>query len=152
MTPFFKSEVIGWTEIGVAFILFALSCHAQQTLLLNGQSTVPLPAASGQAITNTTSGLVNWWKFDENTGTTAADSVGSANGSFASGANSPAWTTAQINSGIISGVSTWINLSANTAFSGNPFSVSVWVFPTNSSASGSMLYDSDNDNAAGFWI
>lgn len=38
-----------------------------------------------------TDGLVSWWKFDESSGTTAADSVGSNIGTLTNG---PAWTAA----------------------------------------------------------
>jgi len=39
-----------------------------------------------------TDGLVSWWKFDETSGTTAADSYGSNNGTLTNFDASPAWT------------------------------------------------------------
>jgi hypothetical protein len=57
---------------------------------LNGAlTTVTGPGAPG----DTTTGLVGWWKFDEGTGTTAADSSGNGNDLTFSG--SPAWITGQ---------------------------------------------------------
>jgi hypothetical protein len=49
------------------------------------------PAASGP--TNDTYGLVGWWTFDENTGTTAGDSSGNGNTGTLSGSPIPTWTS-----------------------------------------------------------
>ena len=50
----------------------------------NGQLLITAAAGTGIA---PTSGLVGYWKFDENSGTTAADSSGNNNsGTLASGA------------------------------------------------------------------
>src|SRR3981189_591704 len=43
------------------------------------------------------SGLIGYWKFDENSGTTAADSAGSHPGTLVNG---PAWTAGRINSAL----------------------------------------------------
>jgi hypothetical protein len=59
---------------------------------------------------NITTGLLAWWKLDENTGTTIADSSGNGwSGTLlsASGGAVPIWTNAQINTGL--------------QFGGNPF-------------------------------
>jgi hypothetical protein len=97
------------------------------------------PASGGVSITNTTAGLVNWWKMDENTGTTAADSSGSITGSFAAG--TPTWAVGQINSCLDFSSGGFVQLNANTGLGGvvTPFTVSVWV--NRGTSGGDIIYD-----------
>ncbi len=105
---------------------------------------------SSSGITNTTLGLTNWWKMDENTGTTAADSADSSTGTFAS---TPTWTTGQINSALsFSGTSKYLNLSTNTGVGASAFTVSAWIKMSDATSDGYFIYDSDGDNNAGFWL
>ena len=127
--------------------LLALTCHAQQALLLSGVATVPLPTAVASGPTNTTAGLVNWWKFDEDTGTTTADSAGSAGGTF--GGSGTTWVAGQIGSALhYSGVGRVV-FSTNTTTSGN-LTISLWINPEEDA--GMIFYDSDNDTSKGLWI
>lgn len=129
-------------------LLSVLCCHGQQALLLSGKATVPLAAVASGGITNTTLGLVNWWKFDENTGTTASDSSDSATGTFQ---GSPAWTNGVINSAISfpgDGLS-YLDLSTNTSAGTGAFTFSC-LFKGDST--GTLIYDSDGDSSAGFFI
>src|ERR1019366_5109600 len=49
---------------------------------------------------NTTTGLVGWWKLDDGSGTSAADSSGTGNTGTLT--NGPAWTTGGMNNGALS--------------------------------------------------
>lgn len=115
-------------------------------LCVSGQSPLFWPhyvVQSASTITNTTSGLVNWWKFDENSGTTASDSKDSATGTLQA---SPPWVPGQINSAIQFGVngSQYIQLSTNCSIGSGAITVSYWTFRTNASADGGyVLADTD---------
>ncbi|HEV2521700.1 MAG TPA: LamG domain-containing protein [Candidatus Acidoferrales bacterium] len=74
-------------------------------------------------------GLVGWWKMDEGTGTSAADSSGQGNTMTLDGSPLPSWTT----SGKLNGALTFNGTTAGTD-AGNPaalhlgvFTVSAWV-------------------------
>lgn len=129
--------------------LLALSCHAQQSLLLSGVATVPLPAVVASGPTNTTAGLVNWWKFDEGTGVAAADSVGSANGTFN---GSPVWTNGQINSALYFPGSGLIDLAANTAVGNGALTFSCWLIGDSSDFAQTLIYDSNGGSSTGFFV
>lgn len=76
-------------------------------------------------------GLVGWWKLDEGTGTTAADSSG--RGHDGTLVNGPAWVAGKIGSGALSfnGTSTYVNIPASPDFNVyDEFSISAWVYPT----------------------
>jgi hypothetical protein len=104
-------------------------------------------------VPNVTSGLVNWWKFDENTGTTAADSIGAANGTFA-GTPNPTWIPGKINSGLhFDGAPSggYLQLATNLISGSTGLTVAGWVFPTTNVLS-YPIYDSDGDTSQGFWV
>ncbi|MDE2041249.1 MAG: hypothetical protein KGI59_02615, partial [Patescibacteria group bacterium] len=74
------------------------------------------------------SGLVGWWKFDEGSGTTAADSSGSGNtGTLVGG---PTWTTGQIGGALsFNGTNQYVTASTNSMpASAQAVSISAWVF------------------------
>lgn len=76
--------------------------------LVDVQTILPNPAALGQSKTFTTSaylrtnwnssssGLVGWWKLDETSGTTAADSSGNGNDGTLINMGSSGWTTGAV--------------------------------------------------------
>lgn len=99
--------------------------------------------------TNITSGLVNYWSFDENSGLSAGDSIGGANGVFPGGAGNPTWIAGKINSGLSFNGSNWLDLFTNTSAGASAMTVSAWVYRT---GSGCILYDSDDDTTSGFWF
>jgi hypothetical protein len=89
------------------------------------------------------SGLVGWWKFDDGSGTSAADSSG--NGNTGALHNTPTWTT----SGKYGDALVFANASnnyvdiANPANfdlgATNPFSLAAWVYRTNATTEGEIL-------------
>jgi RHS repeat-associated protein len=81
-------------------------------------------------ITAASSGLKGNWKFDENSGTTAADSSGSSNnGTLTSGAT---WTTGQSGSAVnLDGVDDYVQVGAQSSLAlTNAGTLSAWIYPT----------------------
>jgi hypothetical protein len=108
----------------------ALSASEISDLYQMGGVKENTSALQPQGIGNLNSGLTGYWKFDDGSGSTAADSSGNANtGTLV---NTPTWTTGQIGGGI--GL---VNASAQYVSLGNPstydltstgrLTVSAWV-------------------------
>ncbi len=76
-----------------------------------------------------TSGLVGYWNFDENSGTVASDSSG--NGNLGQLTNGASWTSGKIGSGVVfDGVDDRVligNPSALNFGTGQDFTISVWI-------------------------
>lgn len=77
-------------------------------------------------------GLVGWWKLDDGTGTSAADSSGTGNTGTLT--NGPTWTGG-MNNGSVSfdGTNDFIDISNESNFDfeyTHPFSISAWVYRT----------------------
>src|SRR5439155_4513515 len=85
-------------------------------------------ASFTQAITS--SGLVAYWKFDEGTGTTAADSSG--NGNTGTLVNGPVWTAGIAGNALyFDGIAANVTvLDSNSLDLSNSFTLSAWVNPT----------------------
>jgi predicted nucleotidyltransferase/6-phosphogluconolactonase (cycloisomerase 2 family) len=72
-------------------------------------------------------GLTGYWKLDENTGTSTADSSG--NGATGTFVNGPSWATGKFGSGVsFDGTARYIDTAVTTQYSKG--TVSVWVNPT----------------------
>ena len=73
-------------------------------------------------------GLIGWWKFDDGSGTSAADSSGSGNTGTTQ--NSPTWTASGMNNGALTlnGTNQYVNVpdAASLDLSGS-WTVSAWV-------------------------
>ena len=91
-------------------------------------------------LTSETSGLVDWWKFDETNGTTAADSAGTDPGTlvdFSFNGTTSGWTTGMIGGALaFDGVSNYVSLNSSQVSLTNDFSVSTWINPRNASGYG----------------
>jgi hypothetical protein len=74
-------------------------------------------------------GLVGYWKFDENSGTSAADLSGQGNtGTFY---NSPTWVTGTYGSGVnFGGGTAYVRSNLSKATMGSTPSLSFWIKPT----------------------
>ena len=80
-----------------------------------------------------TGGLVGYWKLDETSGTSAADSSGGGNTGTLT--NGPVWATGGRDSGALTfdGVDDYVNLGTSTSLAGGAaVTVSAWVKPTGS--------------------
>lgn len=141
-------------------LLICLIADAQ--LIPTRRRNIPGGAGSGGgggggSITNVTRSLNNWWKLDEDTGTTTADSIGSANGTFV---GSPVWTNGVINFGVQASfngthyfqTSQYIQLAANTGGGGGAMTVSAWVRMSDATQPLYIIWDNDNDTSKGYYF
>jgi hypothetical protein len=78
-----------------------------------------------------TTGLVGWWKFDEGTGTTAADSSG--NGRTGTLMNGPTWTAGKIGGAAnLDGVDDRVDIAGDPLGTG-AMTFSVWIYARSTS-------------------
>jgi YD repeat-containing protein len=109
----------------------------------------------GSSVACAQTGLVGWWKFDEGTGTSAADSSGSGNtGTLLNG---PTWTTGQIGAGALTfnGGTGEVAVSASSTLANlyaTGLTVSAWIKPTGAGGGGAgRIVDKDNQGAGWFF-
>jgi len=97
-------------------------------------------------VPSSASGLMGNWKFDENSGTTAADSSGHNNtGTLSSGA---AWTTGQIGAATnLDGVDDYVQVGAKSSLVlTNVGTLSAWIYPTGAgSAAGGIIVNKEGE-------
>ena len=87
------------------------------------------PRSQTAQVGDISSGLVAHWKFDEGTGTTAGDSVGSNNGTLTNG---PTWTAGKVGSGSLNFDGSDDRVTApdsNSLSNVSAITVAVWVYP-----------------------
>ncbi len=120
----------GYDQLGFT----TLTCTLGTTPPSPPQPPSPPPANS----------LVNWWKFDETSGTTAVDSVGGQTGDLAPGAT---WTAAgkiggalSLNGSQIKHITNYVVLPAGIVSTLNDFSIATWVY-VNANATWARLFD-----------
>jgi hypothetical protein len=70
--------------------------------------------------------LVNHWKFDETSGTTAANSVSGQNGALVNG---PVWTSGRLGNAVdLDGVNDYVSLPTGILDGINSFTIATWVY------------------------
>lgn len=119
-----------------------------RTLLLLFILLLVLPAGA-----DITTGLAAHWALDETSGPTAADSVGSTNGTLV-GPGGPNWTDGVIGGALaFNGTDEYVNLGTpsvlNNLTMGN-FTIAMWIKSTDS-ATASVLIGNDPDNLEACW-
>jgi len=78
------------------------------------------------SIANATQNPVVWYKFDETSGTTAADSSG--NGKNATLTNGPTWVAGKINNAVnLDGSNDYVSAPSGLVSTLNDFSITAWV-------------------------
>jgi concanavalin A-like lectin/glucanase superfamily protein/putative Ig domain-containing protein/PKD domain-containing protein len=126
--------------------VFSWTPNANQTgaysITFTVTDTAGLTASTSTTIlvlNSATDGLVDWWKFDETSGTTASDSAGTDPGSLL-GFNFNAtsgWTTGEIGGALaFDGMNDYVNLDSSQLSLTNNFSISAWINPRNASGDG----------------
>lgn len=81
-------------------------------------------------------GLVHEWKLDEVSGTIAADSAGSADGTLVNFTTNSTWLTGHDGKGLsFNGSSSYVNLGSSQINLTNNFTVAAWVYPRNAAGS-----------------
>ncbi|GEM_PF-2509188 len=90
------------------------------------------------SVAATPSDLHAHWKFNETSGTAAADSAGSNNGTLTGGAS---WIGGRINNAVLlNGSSGYVSLPAGIVSSLNDFSITTWVF-VNANSTWARVFD-----------
>lgn len=101
-----------------------------------------------------TTGLVGWWKFDEGSGSTAADS--SVTGLTGNLVNSPSWVTGKIGPYALSfnGSTNYVRMTSTPSsfdFANTTFTVSAW-FKSSSAATGIIIAKGASASGPGWYI
>lgn len=110
-----------------------------------------LMMAAGPLSGDITTGLVSWWKLDEGTGSTAADSgSGGLTGNLV---NSPSWVTGMIGPFALSfnGTTQYVRMTSTPSsynFLNSTFTVSCW-FKTVTAAAGILISKGANGGVSG---
>jgi hypothetical protein len=82
------------------------------------------------------SGLVGWWKFDEGSGTSAADSSGGGNTGTLTPNATGVWVAGKINNAAnLNGTSQYVDVANPSNFNfdySNPFTLAAWIYRTSS--------------------
>jgi Concanavalin A-like lectin/glucanases superfamily len=99
-------------------------------------------AVTGASNPSYNSGLVGWWKFDEGSGTSAADSSGNTNTGTLT--NGPTWTTGKIGGAVTlaNASNNYVDVAnpANFAFERTqPFSLAAWIYHTDNTTEGDIF-------------
>jgi hypothetical protein len=91
-----------------------------------------------QLVQATASGPVGWWKFDEGSGTAAADASGNSNN--ATLVNGPVWTTGESNSGLaFNGSNSYVSVPYSASLNAtSAVTLSAWI-KTTSPARGDIV-------------
>lgn len=103
------------------------------------------PSGGGGGGGDITTGLVAWWKFDEGTGTSAADSTGNGHTGTLNG--SAGWTTGRIGANAVAYSGGGTSFSAITT--GTTFTYAAWIFPTSSGGFQNLFTEG---GAQGLWF
>lgn len=95
---------------------------------------------------DTTTGLIGWWKLDDGSGSTAADS--SVSGNNGTLINSPTWTTGHVSGGLQFSAGSSQKVTANTTALGglNKASIAGWI--NRSSTSDQMSFGAGSNGAS----
>lgn len=113
-----KPNLLKYLVVILAFSHLTSSAHAlTMQEIIDGQNK-----PQGQVLAATTNGLVGLWKFDEGSGSSVADFVGTNSGSI----NGATWTTGRVGTALsFNGSSNYVSASSNTL--GTGFTFSAWV-------------------------
>ncbi len=102
-------------------------------------------ALQPQGVGDLSAGLAGYWKLDEGSGTTAADS--STNGNNGTFVNTPSWTTGRINQGLTNFSTTaYVNVPHSAALNSLPFTLSFWVKTADASSGRHIVIAKDYTN------
>src|SRR3989344_7117303 len=95
--------------------------------------------------------LLSYWNFDEGSGTIAADSSG--NGYTGTLQNGPTWTTGRINQALnFDGSNDVVSVSNALDIPALPFTIAVWVNPTNYNSWREIFSKRDSYSASGMRV
>ena len=91
-------------------------------------------------VTNDTSGLIGWYRFNEGSGTNVSDSSGNGNGGTLMGDNS-GWTNGIVGGAITFDGTNYVQIAnTNIAEDCNSYTVTLWMRSTNLQMAGEAIY------------
>jgi len=132
-----------WQENGVSIAGATGASYTTPatTLADNGSMfTVTVSNSVGSATSNNATltvndpSLVGYWKFDEGSGTAAADSSG--NGNTGTLINGPVWTTGKVNEALsFNGTNSYVKVTDASSLDPNTITVAAWIYPANPNSS-----------------
>ena len=118
---------------------------------LSASEVSDLYYATGGTAGDTTSGLVGWWKLDDGSGTTAADSSGDGNTGTLGGSPLPTWTNGKLDGALSFNGSQTVGVPDNAALDlSGPWTVSGWIELSAMPASGYLGPVLKKSNGAAF--
>ncbi|MBI3621533.1 MAG: hypothetical protein HY208_05025 [Nitrospirae bacterium] len=125
------SQTLSGLAAGALYHYRVTSRDAAGNAAASGDST--FTTLAGGSGVNT--GLIGYWKLDDGSGATAADSSG--NGNTGALLNGPAWTTGRINQALsFDGVDDYVNIPQTAALNGYPLTIAVWMKTTTTGLQG----------------
>lgn len=117
--------VFSWTPTAQQIGTYSITFTAMDARGLSDSTTTMI-----SVLGSSTDGLVGWWKFDETSGATAADSVGSNPGSLQGFAPLVSWGAGKITNSLeFDGVDDYVNLDSSKLSLFNNFTVASWIHP-----------------------
>ena len=104
-----------------------------------------------------TTGLVGWWKLDDGAGTSASDSTGNLNTGSMSGFSTPAtgtsgWTPSGKLNGALLFDGNDDQILAGTGATVNDLGPATWACWVKRNGTGALMYKSDDNGSAGWWV
>jgi hypothetical protein len=100
---------------------------------------------------NLLDGLTAHWKFDEASGTTAADSMGSNNGTLVNFTPGSGWGPGIVSNALsFDGISDFVSLDSNQITLTNNFSIALWIKPGNAAGVGAFFSVRSSYPVSGF--
>ncbi len=130
-------------------LTFCISALAQGSLSPAGMVPYLLPmptnaVASSGGYTNVANGLLAWWKLNDGTGASAADSSG--NGNTAALVGTPTWGTGDLT---LNGTSQYVNTTDGNSIKGlAAYSLCFWIDGPLNNANGSDLWCEHNNSGS----
>ncbi len=142
--PKFLITIVTLAVLSLAYIITATISEHKTPMLTMAAPHTQVAQVSGSSCTtgDLTCGLVGWWKFDDGSGTTAADSSG--NGNTGTLVNGPTWIMGQVGQALsFNGVNTWVSVNQSTSlqFGTGSFSASAWIYPTSNTQGTTHIVD-----------
>jgi len=130
------------------------------------ETTLTNPAAMGQDKTfiaqaylrtnaNHETGLVGWWKLDESSGLTAADSSGNGNDGTLTNMSGDEWTTGQIDGALeLDGSNDYVNVGDAASLDiTDAITVTAWIKPSNPGGNWqSIIANSPTGSQYNYWF
>lgn len=133
--------------VGILLALFALAA-GYWYFSVRADVKINSAGSQSQGTEDLSAGLSGYWRFDEGTGTTAADA--SLNGNAATLTNGPTWTTGHIGSGVQFDGTNDYTVASYSGTTLTQLTISLWVNPSSTPGSQVGMFQWANAVTAAF--